>query len=144
MKRVAQDSRGNTLFVEQTEQGACYWSDEIGGGVMVWHTALVSAELLRLALAVESADGESVVVQLLQRIGELMAEADGLRAQGRELVTEIKIRDGVISDLQSQLSAEFDTVPERGDAAIAPASNAPRSATPCSPVSGWCDSDPAG
>ncbi len=50
MKEVAQDSRGNTLFVEDNEVGGKrYWSDEIGGGVLVWDTCLVSGEMLRLA-----------------------------------------------------------------------------------------------
>lgn len=53
MREIATDSRGNTLFVQETGQGRCYWSDEIGGGVQVWHTALVSPEMLRLALDAE-------------------------------------------------------------------------------------------
>lgn len=53
MKLIATDSRGNGLYVEETEQGRCYWSDETGGGVQVWHTALVSPEMLRLALETE-------------------------------------------------------------------------------------------
>lgn len=53
MREVTTDSRGNTLYVEETEQGRCYWSDEIGGGVVVWHTALVSEEMLELALKAE-------------------------------------------------------------------------------------------
>lgn len=57
MKEIAQDSRGNNLFVVENEAGGnTYWSDEIGGGVMVWDTCLVSAEMLRLALAAEDKD----------------------------------------------------------------------------------------
>lgn len=51
MREIARDSRGNTLLVEDNEVGGRrYWSDEIGGGVMVWDTSLVSPEMLRLAL----------------------------------------------------------------------------------------------
>ncbi len=50
LKELARDSRGYRLYVETTELGRRYWSDEIGGGVMVWDTALVSLEMLRLAL----------------------------------------------------------------------------------------------
>lgn len=54
MKDLIQDSRGNTLSVENNEVGGRrYWSDEIGGGVMVWDTSLVSAEMLLLAYAME-------------------------------------------------------------------------------------------
>ena len=54
MKEVTQDSRGNTLFVEDNEVGGKrYWSDEIGGGVMVWDTCLVSVEMLKLAIEAE-------------------------------------------------------------------------------------------
>ena len=54
MKEITQDSRGNTLFVEDNEVGGKrYWSDEIGGGVMVWDTCLVSVEMLKLAIEAE-------------------------------------------------------------------------------------------
>lgn len=54
MKEIGQDSRGNTLFVEDNEVGGRrYWSDEIGGGVCVWDTCLVSTEMLKLALQKE-------------------------------------------------------------------------------------------
>ena len=52
---VAADSRGNTLFVVSNEVGGrTYWSDEIGGGVVVWDTSLVSAEMVALALKIEA------------------------------------------------------------------------------------------
>jgi hypothetical protein len=55
MKEVATDSRGNTLFVEPNGVGGHrYWSDEIACGVLVWDTALVSPEMLRLALTAET------------------------------------------------------------------------------------------
>ena len=58
MREIAQDSRGNTLLVEDNEVGGHrYWSDEIGGGVVVWDTSLVSPEMLRLAL---KAEGEEI------------------------------------------------------------------------------------
>jgi len=54
LKEIGQDSRGNMLFVEDNKAGGrTYWSDEIGGGVIVWDTCLVSAEMVRLALKVE-------------------------------------------------------------------------------------------
>lgn len=55
LKEVCQDSRGNTLFVEDNEVGGRrYWSDEIGCGVVVWDTSLVSSEMVKLALAAEA------------------------------------------------------------------------------------------
>ncbi len=56
-KGVTKDSRGNTLFVEDNKVGGhTYWSDEIGGGVMVWDTSVVSSEMVRLALKAEEED----------------------------------------------------------------------------------------
>lgn len=40
-----------------------------------------------------------------QDVMDLCDEIEALRRQNRELVTEIKIRDGVISDLQNRLAA---------------------------------------
>jgi hypothetical protein len=58
MKEVCQDSRGNTLYVEENEVGGRrYWSDEIGGGVVVWDTSLVSPEMVQLALDTERQKG---------------------------------------------------------------------------------------
>lgn len=55
MKEVCRDSRGNTLFVEDDEVGGKrYWLDEIGGGVQVWPTSLVSPEMMQLALQAEA------------------------------------------------------------------------------------------
>jgi hypothetical protein len=55
LTEVVEDSRGNRLYVEPNEVGGHrYWSDEIGGGVVVWDTSLVSAEMLQLALAAEA------------------------------------------------------------------------------------------
>lgn len=54
MKELTKDSRGNTLMVEKNEVGGRrYWSDEIGGGVCVWDTSLVSMEMLLLAIEQE-------------------------------------------------------------------------------------------
>lgn len=54
LTEVAQDSRGNTLYRELNGVGGYrYWSDEIGGGVVVWDTALVSVEMLQLAIECE-------------------------------------------------------------------------------------------
>jgi hypothetical protein len=58
MKEVCQDSRGNILYVEDNEVGGRrYWSDEIGGGVVVWDTSLVSLEMMQLALDAERQKG---------------------------------------------------------------------------------------
>lgn len=55
LAEVGEDSRGNRLYVELNEVGSRrYWSDEIGGGVVVWDTALVSEEMLRMALQHEA------------------------------------------------------------------------------------------
>ena len=54
MEEIGQDSRGHRLYRDVSEVGSNrYWSDEIGGGVLVWDTALVSPEMMRLALAKE-------------------------------------------------------------------------------------------
>ena len=55
LKPLREDSRGNTLYVQDNGVGGRrYVSDEIGGGVTIWDTALVSEEMLRLALLEES------------------------------------------------------------------------------------------
>ena len=55
LKEVAEDSRGNTLFVEDNKVGGhTYWSNEVGGGVIVWDTCLVSREMLLLAIDEEN------------------------------------------------------------------------------------------
>lgn len=55
LKKVAESERGYYLFVEPNEVGGRrYWSDEIRGGVVVWDTALVSEEMLSLALQAEA------------------------------------------------------------------------------------------
>lgn len=54
MDDVCMDSRGNYLMIEEDEVGGHrYWSTEIGSGVMVWCTSLVSREMMLLALAAE-------------------------------------------------------------------------------------------
>ena len=54
MREVKPDSRGNWLLVEDNEVGGHrYWSDEVGGGVVVWDTSLVSPEMLSLAIEEE-------------------------------------------------------------------------------------------
>jgi hypothetical protein len=54
VQKIAEDSRGNHLYVKPDGVGGrLYWSDEVGGGVIVWNTSLVSPEMLRLALAAE-------------------------------------------------------------------------------------------
>jgi len=51
LKQIAEDSRGNRLYVEPNEVGGHrYWSDDIGGGVVIWDTSLGSIEMLELAI----------------------------------------------------------------------------------------------
>jgi len=50
LSEIGKTSRGYTIFVKEGEQGPEYWSDEIGGGVCVWHTALSSPESVKMAL----------------------------------------------------------------------------------------------
>jgi hypothetical protein len=67
LKEVGRDSRGNTLYVEGNGVGGKrYWSDEVGGGVMVWDTSLVSAEMMRLALNVNLLATDDNVVRLVE------------------------------------------------------------------------------
>jgi len=54
MKEVKQTSRGYTIFVEPNQAGGrTYWSNSVGGGVMVWDTSLVSQEELISAIEAE-------------------------------------------------------------------------------------------
>lgn len=49
---------GYTLYRQPNDVGGYqYWSDEIGGGVLVWDTCLVDDRSLRAALAVEEQHG---------------------------------------------------------------------------------------
>lgn len=41
---------GCTLYRQETEQGYEYWSDEVGGGVRVWITALADPTTLLAAI----------------------------------------------------------------------------------------------
>ena len=69
-RELRQDSRGNTLFVTDNPVGGhTYWSDEIGGGVMVWDTCLVSEEMLKLAIKAEN-DFEQSFGSLNQETGQ--------------------------------------------------------------------------
>jgi hypothetical protein len=53
MEEIGQTSRGYTIFVEEAEHGGRrYFSDEIGGGVVVWDT-MVDPESIELALNYE-------------------------------------------------------------------------------------------
>lgn len=54
MQHIMTDSRGHRLYVKENKVGGNqYWSDEIGGGVLVWDTSMVSEEMLDLALLTE-------------------------------------------------------------------------------------------
>lgn len=51
LAEIAEDSRGSRLYVETNGVGGHrYWSDDIGGGVMIWDTCLGSIEMLELAI----------------------------------------------------------------------------------------------
>lgn len=51
---VGKTPSGYTIWVQDNEVGGNrYWSDSIGGGVVVWDTSLVSAEEVRFALVAE-------------------------------------------------------------------------------------------
>lgn len=55
LTEVGETSRGYKLYRAPNPVGGnTYWSDEIGGGVVVWDTCLVGEETLRLALSVET------------------------------------------------------------------------------------------
>jgi len=45
---------GCSLYWTETEQGREYVSDEVGGGVLVWHTALVDQSTLLAAIVKEA------------------------------------------------------------------------------------------
>ena len=54
MEEIAGTVHGYAIYVEENEVGGHrYFSDEIGGGVFVWDTALVSIETLELVLQIE-------------------------------------------------------------------------------------------
>lgn len=54
-REVGKTPRGYTIFVEDNEAGGhTYYSDEIGGGVMVWDTALIARESIEFAFNVET------------------------------------------------------------------------------------------
>lgn len=55
LKEIGKTNRGYTIFVQDNEVGGkTYWSDEIGGGVIVWDTSLVSRESVEFALSKET------------------------------------------------------------------------------------------
>jgi hypothetical protein len=56
---------GCHLYWRLTEQGREYVSDEVGGGVMVWHTALVDPETL-LAAVVQEAKFQRIEYEIQQ------------------------------------------------------------------------------
>ncbi len=54
LEEVGTTPGGHTLFREPNGVGGHrYWSDEIGGGVMVWDTCLVGEDTLLQAIAEE-------------------------------------------------------------------------------------------
>jgi hypothetical protein len=54
MKEVGLLPNGSMLFVEDDrDTGRRYWSDEIGGGVVVWDTTLIDKTTLLAAIVAE-------------------------------------------------------------------------------------------
>ena len=52
--KVGETSRGYHIFRERNDVGGYrYWSDEIGGGVLIWDTTLVDLETLKKCLSIE-------------------------------------------------------------------------------------------
>ena len=52
--KVGETSRGYHIFREKNDVGGYrYWSDEIGGGVLIWDTTLVDLETLKKCLSIE-------------------------------------------------------------------------------------------
>jgi len=51
---IGETSRGYTIFRQLNIMGSYrYWSDAIGGGVVIWDTALTSIEELEFAIKYE-------------------------------------------------------------------------------------------
>lgn len=51
---VGRTSRGYTIYRKENGAGGhTYWSDEIGGGVVVWDTSLVDPDSIILAMNIE-------------------------------------------------------------------------------------------
>lgn len=56
LTKVGRTSRGYTIYQEPNEAGGHrYWSDAIGGGVVIWDTCLASIEELEFAIQIERA-----------------------------------------------------------------------------------------
>lgn len=53
MKEVGLLPNGSMPFVEDREQGRRYWSDEVGGGVVIWDTALLDKTTLLASIVEE-------------------------------------------------------------------------------------------
>lgn len=71
MKEVGRTPQGYTIFEEDNEVGGKrYWSDEIGGGVMIWDTSLGSIESLEFVIALEKRENA------LQRLTDLGQEME--------------------------------------------------------------------
>lgn len=70
---------GCSLHWRMTEQGREYFSDEIGGGVNVWHTALVCQSTL-LAAIVKEMEFQMLESHLkeLKQLDEMIDELDKL------------------------------------------------------------------
>jgi hypothetical protein len=51
---VGRTSRGYTIYRQENGVGGhIYWSDEVGGGVIVWDTSLINPDSIIFAMLVE-------------------------------------------------------------------------------------------
>ena len=54
MELISTDKRGNSIYREPNKAGGHrYWSDSIGGGVLIWDTCLATIEELMTAIEYE-------------------------------------------------------------------------------------------
>lgn len=88
-------SGNNSLYREPNEVGGHrWWSDEVGGGVVVWDTSLVDAQTLRDALEAEGVAQDAAVMRGLRgemnEMSSLQADVYGIDNGG----TEEELDDG--------------------------------------------------
>jgi len=83
LREVGRTPRGYTIYVQTNEIGSNrYWSDSIGGGVVVWDTALASEEELLFAMKAERnaeappSDGAGEIAAAVIRAAREQARAD--------------------------------------------------------------------
>lgn len=61
IEKIGETSRGYYIYRKPNDVGGyTYWSDSVGGGVMIWDTCLVSAEELVFVLNYELQERDKV------------------------------------------------------------------------------------